>query len=182
MDDNKKNEVKKAWYIKPEMIIALSALLISVVTTITSIYSAYVDRAYAKASVWPRLEISRTYFDDTFGYVLSNSGNGPALVKYAIVEFSGNHIETWDEIPFTEDVNSISQSHMSSRVIPAHETFKPLLLKTANLQLHLKNDRKTKITLCYCSIYDECWLINRKNQPQEVPNCKAPSGIDLFTQ
>ena len=182
MDENKKDIQKQAWFLKPEMIIALSALLISVVTTITSIYSAYIDRAYAKASVWPRLELARTYFDDSFGYILSNKGNGPALVKYATVEFDGKNIETWDEIPFTEDAIRYSQSHMSSRVIPANETYKPLLLTTTNIKPHLKNDKKIKITLCYCSIYDECWVISRDNIPQEVPHCEIPSGKNLFRQ
>ena len=45
------------WYKNPEMIVALSALFIGLVTAFTSIYSAYVDREYARASVWPRLEI-----------------------------------------------------------------------------------------------------------------------------
>ena len=43
------------WYKNPEMIVALSALIIGLVTAFTSIYSAYVDREYARASVWPRL-------------------------------------------------------------------------------------------------------------------------------
>ncbi|WP_445768576.1 hypothetical protein [Rheinheimera sp.] len=50
----------------PEMIIAGSALLVSLITAFVSIYSAFIDRAYARASVWPRLEIFRSYNDGYF--------------------------------------------------------------------------------------------------------------------
>ncbi len=48
------------------MIIAGSALLVSLITAFVSIYSAFIDRAYARASVWPRLEIFRSYNDGYF--------------------------------------------------------------------------------------------------------------------
>ncbi|MBM7073869.1 hypothetical protein JQC92_17820 [Shewanella sp. 202IG2-18] len=113
---------KKAWLVKPEMIIAVSALLISVVTTITSIYSTYIDRSYAKALVWPRLELSRTYNDKQFAYVLANSGNGPAIIKYAVVKYKGKPIETWVQIPELDDFVSFLQSHMGNRVLPSNQS------------------------------------------------------------
>ncbi len=180
--DEKKAPTQKPWFLKSEMIIALSALLISVVTTVTSIYSASIDRAYAKASVWPRLELSRTYKEDIFGYILSNNGTGPALIKYAIVQFQGKTIETWDEIPFIEDVDSFTQSHMGKRVVPSNHTFKPMLIKTTNVKQHINNDRSVKITLCYCSIYDDCWIIDRENAPQKIDHCEIPLETDIFRQ
>ena len=53
--------VKEKWYKNPEMIIALTALFIGLLTAFISIYSAYTDRAYAKASVWPKIEIFRSH-------------------------------------------------------------------------------------------------------------------------
>ncbi len=46
-----KNTDTVAWYKIPEMIVALSALLISIVMTIVAIYSAHIDRSYARASM-----------------------------------------------------------------------------------------------------------------------------------
>ena len=75
------------WYKSPEMIVALSALIIGLVTAFTSIYSAYVDREYARASVWPRLEIFRSFNgNSSFSYGVSNNGTGPALIKYAKIQ------------------------------------------------------------------------------------------------
>ncbi len=67
----------------PEMIIAVSALIVSLITAFASIYSAFIDRAYARSSVWPRLEIHRSYSDkdSSFSYMVNNKGTGPAVIK-----------------------------------------------------------------------------------------------------
>ena len=75
-------------YRSPEMIIAISALFISIITAVVSIYSAATDRDYAKASVWPRLEIFRSFSSNkSFEYGVTNNGTGPALIKYAKVKY-----------------------------------------------------------------------------------------------
>jgi hypothetical protein len=55
-------------YKSPEMLVALSALFIGLLTAVISVYSAYVDREYARASVWPKLELSRSHNEKTFSY------------------------------------------------------------------------------------------------------------------
>ncbi|RYV01859.1 hypothetical protein SOPP22_14335 [Shewanella sp. OPT22] len=182
MEEQEQTSTKKAWFAKPEMIIALSALLISVVTTVTSIYSTYIDRSYAKASVWPRLELSRTYNDNQFGYILANSGNGPAIIKYAVVKYKGKPIETWDQIPELDDVISFSQSHMGNRVLPSNQSYKPILVISDNINKHNKHDRDTEITLCFCSIYDDCWKVVRGNNTVKVDQCHIPGDADRFRQ
>ncbi|MCW8108308.1 hypothetical protein OPS25_07355 [Alteromonas ponticola] len=44
-------ETDNPWFKKPEMMVALSALFIGLITAGVSVYSAYVGRAYARASV-----------------------------------------------------------------------------------------------------------------------------------
>jgi len=69
------------------MLVAMSVLFISIVTAAVSIYSASTDRKYAKASVWPRLEIFRSFNSDkSFEYAVTNNGTGPAIIKYAKVQ------------------------------------------------------------------------------------------------
>jgi hypothetical protein len=111
------------WYKNPEMIVALSALLIGLVTAFTSIYSAFVDREYARASVWPRLEIFRSFGGESFSYGVTNSGTGPALIKYAKVQYGEKYIKTWNEI---ESFTNIRQSHIGNRTLPPQNTIKPV--------------------------------------------------------
>ena len=77
----------------PEMIIAASALIVSLITAFVSIYSAFIDRAYARSSVWPRIELARGHnTKSSFRYIVSNNGTGPALIQYARVTYDGEAI------------------------------------------------------------------------------------------
>lgn len=163
MDNNK-------WYKNPEMIVALSALLIGLVTAFTSIYSAYVDREYARASVWPRLEIFRSFSKDSFGYGVSNNGTGPALIKYAKVKDDSKYIKKWIEI---EAFQNIRQSHLSNRTLSPQSNITPVSYKGENAKDLVKADDLISIELCYCSIYKECWVIDRENRPKSVKACIA---------
>lgn len=160
------NSIK--WYKNPEMIVALSALLIGLVTAFTSIYSAYVDREYARASVWPRLELFRSVSDNSFSYSVSNNGNGPALIKYAKVKDGANYVKMWKEI---ELFQNITQSHIGNRTLSPQSTITPLLYEGDNTKAILKADDSISIELCYCSIYEECWVVNRSSRPTAVESC-----------
>ena len=114
------------WYKNPEMIVALSALIIGLVTAFTSIYSAYVDREYARASVWPRLEIFRSYNVNAFSYGVHNNGTGPALIKYAKVYDGENYLKTWKEL---EAFQNVRQSHLSNRTLSPQKSITPVSYK-----------------------------------------------------
>ncbi|MCL1145162.1 hypothetical protein L2747_03915 [Shewanella marinintestina] len=160
------NSIK--WFKNPEMIVALSALLLGLVTAFTSIYSAYIDREYSRASVWPRLEIFRSFNSDSFSYGVSNNGTGPALIKYAKVKDGPKYIKTWKDIkPF----HAITQSHISNRTLSPQNSITPLLYKGDNAKALVRADDSISIELCYCSIYEECWVIDRSNRPTPVEAC-----------
>ncbi len=169
------------WYKKPEMIVAFSALLISVVTAVIGIYSASIDRAYARASVWPRLEIARSYSAQNFELLVTNSGTGPALIKHAKVTYNGESIHYWKDIDNTPD---FIQSHLSTRILPSQKRIKPIMFKNKQedeIVDILKVDKLIAINLCYCSIYDECWETDRNSNLKEVESCKI-NEEDKFLQ
>ncbi len=170
--------VSRKWYRNPEMIVALSALLIGLVTAFTSIYSAYIDREYARASVWPRLEIFRSYSGDSFSYGVNNSGTGPALIKYASVQYGSKYIKMWKEI---EPFKNIRQSHIGNRTLSPQNSIVPVLYKGDNAEALIKADDLISIELCYCSIYEECWVIDRANRPLVVEACNIDDKR-VFTQ
>jgi hypothetical protein len=167
------------WYKNPEMIVALSALLIGLVTAFTSIYSAYVDREYARASVWPRLEIFRSFSrNSSFSYSVSNNGTGPALIKYAKIKSGSRYIKTWKDI---EAFQNIRQSHISNRTLSPQKSITPVLYKGEDTTSLLKADDLISIELCYCSIYNECWIIDRENRPRATEVCMADE-TQMFLQ
>ncbi len=163
----------RAWYKQPEMIIALSALLISLVTAAVSIYSAYVDRSFAKASMWPRLEIARSYSGGgefgSFSYQVGNSGNGPAIIRFAKVQYDGKPVQLWRDIP---NFDRFTQSHIGNRILSSQNIVKPIDYKGNNAEQFLESDAFVSIEICYCSIYEECWLVSRSNEPLEIDECR----------
>ncbi|WP_394223209.1 hypothetical protein [Alteromonas gracilis] len=76
---------KEKWYRNPEMLIALTALFIAILTASISVYSAYIDRAYAKTTVWPNVEIFLSHSESRFSYGVANKGTGSAILRYAKV-------------------------------------------------------------------------------------------------
>lgn len=162
----------------PEMIIAISALLVGVVTTFTSIYSAYIDREYARASVWPKLELYRSFDSSNFNYGVANKGTGPALIQYMTIRDGDKYIKQWSDIEFVMDntQGTYSQSHIGNVTISPQDTIVPITLDGERAKLlHKKDngDNQLKMTICYCSIYKECWIVNRSNQPSPVNTCEV---------
>ncbi|QKX17170.1 hypothetical protein [Microbulbifer sp. YPW1] len=163
---------KEKWYKNPEMLVALTALFIGLITAAISIYSAYIDRAYAKASVWPRVEIFRSYNNNGFSYGVSNRGTGPAIIEYAKVS-SGNHfLKKWAELP---EFKNISQSHFSNVILSSGQTINPVKYKGELISDVLTLDKKIQIEICYCSIYGDCWIVNRSNETQPTETCSVSS-------
>ena len=159
---------KLKWYKNPEMIVALSALLIGLVTAFTSIYSAYVDRAYSRAAVWPKLEIFRNFSQNTFSYSVTNNGTGPALINYAKIKYGSKYNERWSDVKIFK---GIRQSHISNRTLSPQSTITPLSYKGEDAKVFLTTAESISIELCYCSIYDECWVVDTRNYPVLIESC-----------
>ncbi|MEP0357208.1 MAG: hypothetical protein ABJH06_11425 [Paraglaciecola sp.] len=161
------------WYRKPEMVVAFSALFMSLVTTVVGIYSAYIDRAYARASVWPNLVMYRSAVP-TLSFHISNRGTGPALIKYAKINDGENYIKYWKDIP--DFPTTTVQSHIGGMTLPSNESIPAIALHEKSSQEHNQMFRKSMssltIELCYCSIYEECWFIDRNNNTRSVPSCE----------
>lgn len=60
------SDSKRAWYQSPEMLVGLSAVLVSVVALGVGMYSAYIERTSARAAVWPSLMLARSYNAERF--------------------------------------------------------------------------------------------------------------------
>lgn len=159
----------------PEMIIAGSALIVSLITAFASIYSAFIDRAYARSSVWPRVEIHRSYDGSGayFSYGVNNKGTGPAVIKYAKLTYNNKVLKNWPEYLQVRSGRVVShvQSHIGSKVLSAGESIKPMETRDKEVATMLAEEDGLQIELCYCSIYDECWLADRINNPTPVAQC-----------
>jgi hypothetical protein len=176
-----------AWYKRPDMIVGLSALMVSLVAVLVGVYSAYVDRAYARASVWPSVQLARSYNSDeeqaSFAYLAINNGTGPALIKSVKITLKGQPVANWSEfLRLTNIVQpSYVQSQLNNSVIPANQrivaiqsTDKKLVDGLLALEEHMQ------VEICYCSIYDECWQVNKNNQVSDVASCELLTELQFL--
>ena len=180
---------RKSW-LSPEMVIGLCALVVSLVAVIVGVYSAYTDRTYARASVWPRVELnfhlSTNEQSSEFGVKMSNSGIGPAIIKTVLMEVGGKYLKTWKDVlafigEFPQDIH-LSTSNMANIVLPAEQTTTTFHIKASDKSMSNKvmdTLRTVNISVCYCSVYDECWLKVRKSEPKKVEQCVVNSDNDF---
>lgn len=174
--------IRNKWYMQPEMLVGFSAIIVSLVAVGVSLYSASIDREFARASVWPRVIIYRSfnYSNDMqegyFKYGVSNHGTGPALIKYAKVSYLDKPSQTWNRLIIDNNIHpkpSITQSHISTAVLPSNYTIEPLIASDIQQVKKLfEHDGNIAIELCYCSIYGECWLTDRHNVPEPIEVCE----------
>lgn len=175
------NNEQRVWYKRADMIVGLSALLVSLVAVIVGVYSAYVDRAYARSSVWPSVQIYRSYYkeneqgDWNYSYLILNNGTGPALIKSVQIKLDKQNLKNWSELRVGTGIDqaNYSQSQLNKSVIPANQRIVFFQTSDEKLINGLNSiDEKLQFEVCYCSIYDECWQVNRSSVTEEVEKCQ----------
>jgi hypothetical protein len=174
MEETQHNPPKKG--LKSEMIVAVAAIVVSVMTLFVYIFQARIMMDQQHTSVWPYVEWSTTFTsEDTQEFYLevANKGVGPALVKQATLSLNGKEYQNYREMLgelLGEDERDrlwIVYSSVDNRVLAPGEVVKIF---------HVKNWKEARIpqvdysgiaySLCYCSIYDDCW-ITQGSTPEE---------------
>ncbi|UTW56754.1 hypothetical protein [Kordiimonas sp. SCSIO 12610] len=187
---------------KTEYIVSLTAMVTAVVAVFVAILQTNVmkeesaaEREHMRLSVTPSMWMSRSILDrgqenfSTYSYEFKNQGLGPAIVEKFTIEYDGKYAVDWydlfskvssdidgeDKIKgrlFPANTSSVSPGH----VIPAGEAVTPLQLNNdlEIITLLLKGNDKLKISLCYCSFYNDCWNVSGLNtRPEPVKMCKS---------
>ncbi|MEN8820358.1 MAG: hypothetical protein ABF271_04550 [Abyssibacter sp.] len=167
------------WYRNPEMIVALSALVVSIATVAIGAYSAWIDRSYARAAVWPRLEAGRGFDGSHFAYFVANRGTGPALIRQVRVALDGEPASDWsalmDRLGLPQ--RRYMQSQVSGRTLSPGQVVEVLQVEETALLAALvdaSSAGRLDVRLCYCSIYDQCWTTDGGLQSEPVERCTLP--------
>jgi hypothetical protein len=176
---------------EPEMLIAMSAVLIGACALVVSVVQVQIMREEQHASVWPRLHVSQSYAQGTnLGISLVNPGIGPAVIKHIKVSVDGVSRTTWksvlEALVPAHPPRDLALSTISQRIVPAGEEV--VALHTADPQLAdalAQALAKLSMELCYCSVYDDCWIVAANfgvglaPSPRPVSACPAASA-DMF--
>jgi hypothetical protein len=161
---------------------AVIASLIGLVALLLSGYTAYVQRQQLRAQVWPHLELANS--TGNLKLYLGNDGTGPARVTAFRVTVQNKAVKTWGDVVrglgHDPDKAGITWTSVNGRVFPSgremleiaapvNEASRPMFRDL------LMGDRPFTMTVCYCSVLNECWvsryggrLPNEKDLPDDT--------------
>ena len=151
------------------MLVALSAIVISIMTLAVYIFQARIMMEQQHTSVWPYVEWTLTYISEEnqeFYISVINKGVGPALVKDTRLYLDGNVYKHHEYGNFMKDLLGeerrdslwILYSVVDNRVMAPGEEVKIFHVKSwKNRRIPLVEYSRIKYTLCYCSIFKDCW-------------------------
>jgi hypothetical protein len=146
------------------------AIALSVLAVVVSFSQARIAERQAHASVWPYVSIGYSMYDgsDAPGFTLTvdNDGLGPAIIDSVVVSVDGVARRSWADVIAAlgmPDSMPHTTSSINGRVLP------PNLNRETTVQaIHLPvvddarkvaaQKQRIKIEICYCSVYDECWI------------------------
>lgn len=161
----------------------ISALLISILALVVSIFEASILRTQQKATVWPYVSLQQGFNSDGFSLVAMNKGVGPAMIKSIQVDYNGKPVSTYMELlQRAKPDNQLTYSNISTNkfngvVMAPNESIVLMDLPwgpDTNQILEMLGD-SVKIKIQYCSVLDECWYYEYPADIRNQKNFKATS-------
>ena len=174
--------------------IALSAILISLISLSVAIHHGRVQERLVAANSWPFLVWNTSLDHDErgqrFSIYIANSGVGPALLKGLVVRYRNKPVRGWIEL-----LQECCGVERTTRVDPPalgfftggqpkgviapgeNRTLISLIRLEQNPQLFerlVAARLELKFEACYCSIVGECWESDlRRLEPTPREECRA---------
>lgn len=158
--------------------VAIAALIVSICALVFTAYQGSETRLHNRLSVKPLLLIDFVYTDKGAGFLLTNDGLGPAVIGSFVVLVDDKPKRTWAE---AEAALGLRPSNPFFRV-PFPDTAWRVndperriywIDKSRESDLLKKQMQRVLISVCYCSIYGECWSrTNMVAPPKEMASCE----------
>lgn len=185
------------WFGRPGTLIALSAVIISVVSVVVSVFEARVMRDWQRASVWPYVELYRSFGPNSKGEIVlslnaKNVGVGPAKIQDFVVTVDGVHYSDWGAAFSALDrkwsVIKYGQSTINHTVLSAGSTVRIFEYNSrqtdiAEIQSLLNGMARLDFAACYCSVFGDCWQNSYRNlDVRELGRDKCKSNEESFQE
>jgi hypothetical protein len=177
-----------------DFIIALCALLISLVAAAAAVYQTHVIAQQFSATVWPYVSFDVTSSPWSFDVELRNDGLGPAIIRWAKISFDGKPQPSLEKIVAlvaTREPQAIIAARAALRagqnlristntphpgmVIPANAQHVVVRLTGAVLVRYFRPAvQQIEVDLCYCSLTGSCWTLRSQPdnaEPTAVASC-----------
>ena len=175
-----------------QTVLSVAGVIIAVVALYAALTESAAVREQTAAAVWPFVQLS-TADSDTgemahFAISFTNTGVGPARMRSVRALIDGEPVTDWAaavERLDGEMTERVSRNFISNRVLSPQErvdaisTTDPALARKF-MAASARPD--TRITFCYCSIFDDCWLADstRNSQDPEPVDACPDFGEEAF--
>ncbi len=161
-----------------DKMVSISAMITAMMAVIIAVVELRTNRKFQRLSVEPYLELFNNLSEDGYERVLVNSGLGPARIKTVDVRIGSKTISSWKEAVeiLTGDIDTrvAFGSLWYGRQVRAEETMELVHLTEKETAItFFQNVSKMNMEICYCSIYDDCWLKEDEKIPEPIDKCST---------
>jgi hypothetical protein len=183
-----------------DLVLAGSAILISVVSLFIGVANARIQQKMVAAASWPLLFLDSGNRDektntDVIAIAVRNDGAGPAIVKSVTAIYKGKRYSQaypllmdccgWRYVATKEDAKTflVTTARLNRSVIPNGGERLVLMvpLTDVNREIWMRLDKERfnfKFDACYCSVLGECWRSDLQGgEPRPVKQCPATEGF-----
>jgi len=176
-----------------DTVLAVSAIAISMFSAIMTLQHGKAMEKMVEANSWPYVTVGDSASDlqghHLYQIFVVNNGVGPAKIQSMDVSYKGRPVS--DDIRLVHMIAGQAgepepihflESDVAGGVIPARQSMtaisatEPYSSPTLIAAL-LKARNQIDINICYCSIFDECWMVAEHgpaSRPRPVKQCPAP--------
>jgi hypothetical protein len=162
--------------------------VVGVFIAVVALYAALTESAAVRrqtsAAVWPFVQVATADYDsgEAAGFTLSliNAGVGPAKVQAVRMIIDDEPMRDWAAVVGylggTLD-DQVARSSVRGRVLSPDEKLDLISVTDPALARQLQAataNQENSISYCYCSIFDECWLVDSRRDalnPEPVDRC-----------
>ena len=169
---------------KAPIVISVASLLVAMCSLFLTVDQAKLNRKDKRLSVRPEVEMAILFQEDWNGWVIANNGLGPARVKWFEVTVDGVPKRDWLEVKAALPLPQGEFSHSSpipntmvrSGTRGALFGFKG---RYGAIDVLKRNAGRVKMTLCYCSLMDECWISRTDAFARELDSCESAPPVQF---
>jgi hypothetical protein len=152
-----------------DFFIAIAALIVSVLSTLTLLYQTHVIGQQYAATIWPYLSVVSYYSHGEERISVANDGLGPAIVKSAQLTVDGKTFGSWNDylsmltsaLPKGTTANASLVSIGPATTIRPGESQQLFDIKySSSVVTSSVLSHRVELAFCYCSLNSDCWLLH----------------------
>jgi hypothetical protein len=172
-----------------DRIVSGSAMFVALSSLAIALYEVRMMREHDRISVWPYVTAFNSDSGGIYTFNVSNAGIGPAVIESFEIHVDGKPRKNWGEVidALGIDIGGTPSSYSSfgkgTVLLPgARSALLSIGPGLGGAAFHRASQPRMHPRICYCSLYEQCWLLDetQDSRPQPVKACAEPATP--FTQ